>query len=47
MKDEVKERILKMSDSKATGVDGIPAVMWKIFCSMEEGGGSRNFSEAV
>jgi hypothetical protein len=38
MKDEVKERILKMSDSKATGVDGIPAEIWKIFCSTEGGG---------
>jgi hypothetical protein len=32
MKDEVKERISKIKDSKATGIDGIQAEMWKIFC---------------
>jgi hypothetical protein len=37
MKDEVKQRISKMKDGKATGIDGVPAKMWKIFCCMEGG----------
>jgi hypothetical protein len=31
-KDEVKQRISKMKDSKTTGMDGVQAEMWKIFC---------------
>jgi YesN/AraC family two-component response regulator len=36
-KDEVKQRISKMKDSKATGIDGAPAEMWNIFCCTEGG----------
>jgi hypothetical protein len=36
-KEEIRESILKMKNSKATGFDGIPAEMWKMFCTMKEG----------
>jgi hypothetical protein len=37
-----------MKDSKAIGINGIPAEMWKIFCCTGWGrGGGSNFSEAV
>jgi hypothetical protein len=37
MKEEIRERIPKMKNNKATGFDGIPAEMWKMFCTMKGG----------
>jgi hypothetical protein len=37
-KDEVKQRISKMKDSKASGMDGVPVERRKIYCCTEGGG---------
>jgi hypothetical protein len=36
-KEEISESILKIKNNKATGFDGIPAKMWKMFCTMKGG----------
>jgi hypothetical protein len=36
-KEEIRESTLKMKNNKATGFDGIPAEMWKMFCAMKGG----------
>jgi hypothetical protein len=36
-KEEIRESTLKMKNNKATGFDGIPAEMWKMFCTMKGG----------
>jgi hypothetical protein len=32
----VKEFILRMKNNKDTGYDGIPAKVWKVFCTMRD-----------
>jgi hypothetical protein len=36
-KEEIRKSTLKMKNNKATGFDGIPAKMWKMFCTMKGG----------
>jgi hypothetical protein len=36
-KEEIRLSILKMKNNKATGFDGIPAEMWKMFCTIKGG----------
>jgi hypothetical protein len=40
-KEEMRESILK--NNKATGLNGILAEMWKMFCTTEGGGGELKF----
>jgi hypothetical protein len=36
-KEEIRLSISKIKNNKATGFDGIPAEMWKMFCTMKRG----------
>jgi hypothetical protein len=35
--EEVKWMIKRLKNNKATGLDGIPAEIWKVFCTMKDG----------